>query len=56
MNRIFSNGPAGDFVLNPFTRLIAGSSQLRLATPFFTEAEPLRRAAKGATPYSLSSG
>lgn len=46
MNRIYSNGPTGDFVLNPFTRLMAGSSQLHLAAPFFTEADPLHQAAK----------
>ena len=46
MDRLFSNGPAKDFVINPFTRLIEGASQLCLAAPYFTEAEPLVEAAR----------
>jgi HKD family nuclease len=39
MRRIFSNGPAKDFVLNPLNRLITRASRVYLAAPFFTESE-----------------
>lgn len=45
MNRIFSNGGKTDFVINPFNRLIAHSSQVYLAAPFFTLADPVLEAA-----------
>lgn len=46
MARVFSNGPRRDYVINPFERLIAGASQLFLAAPYFTLAEPLLEAVK----------
>ena len=46
MNRIFSNGPNKDFVINPFTHLIAGSSRLYLAAPYFTQPDQLLEAAR----------
>jgi len=46
MSRIFSNGSRSDFVINPFERLIAGASQLSLAAPYFTLADPLLNAVK----------
>ena len=46
MTRIFSNGSRSDYVINPFDRLIAGSSQLFLAAPYFTLADPLLQAVK----------
>lgn len=46
MSRIFSNGPNKDYIINPFSRLAAGSSRLHLAAPYFTQAEPLLEAAK----------
>ncbi|MCY4304508.1 MAG: phospholipase D family protein [Aestuariivita sp.] len=50
MNKIFSNGPDNDFVINPFTRLIETSSHLRFATPYFTRSDLLLEAAgKGKT-------
>ena len=45
MSRIFSNGPHGDYIINPFNRLMHVASRLYLACPYFTHAEPLRRAA-----------
>lgn len=45
MTRIFSNGP-GSFVIAPFEKLIAGTSQLFLAAPYFTMAAPLLQAVK----------
>lgn len=46
MSRIFSNGPNKDFVINPFTHLIAGSSRLHLAAPYFTQPDQLLEAAR----------
>lgn len=46
MSRIFSNGPNKDYVINPFSHLIAGSSRLHLAAPYFTQADPLLEAAR----------
>jgi len=46
MNRIFSNGPNKDYIINPFSQLAAGSSRLHFAAPYFTQAEPLLEAAK----------
>ncbi|WP_298936869.1 phospholipase D family protein [uncultured Ruegeria sp.] len=46
MSRIFSNGPNKDFVINPFSQLIEGSSRMHLAAPYFTQAEPLLKAAQ----------
>jgi hypothetical protein len=37
VTKIFSNGPSGDFVVNPYTRLIDGASQIQLAAPYFTQ-------------------
>lgn len=45
MNRIYSNGPTGDFVINSFERLLASSTQLYLAAPYFTESDVVRDAA-----------
>ena len=45
MNRIFSNGGKSDFVINPFDRLIAHSSQVYLAAPYFTLPDPIVEAA-----------
>jgi phosphatidylserine/phosphatidylglycerophosphate/cardiolipin synthase-like enzyme len=41
MTRIFSNGPRKDYVINPFNKLAAGASQLFLAAPYFTHADPI---------------
>jgi phosphatidylserine/phosphatidylglycerophosphate/cardiolipin synthase-like enzyme len=46
MTRVFSNGPGGDYVTNPFERLLMATSVTRLAAPYFTVAEPLVRAAQ----------
>jgi hypothetical protein len=46
MNRIFSNGPSKDFVINPFKRLLGGASRVWLAAPYFTIADPIVDAAK----------
>jgi hypothetical protein len=46
MSIIYSNGSHSDYVINPFTKMIAGSSRLHLAAPYFTQAEPLLEAAK----------
>lgn len=46
MNRIFSNGPRKDYVINPFKKLIAGASRLHLAAPYFTHADAILDAVK----------
>jgi hypothetical protein len=56
VNRIYSNGPAKDFVINPFTQLIATSQRLYLAAPYFTEGETVREAAKGGRQVQLIVG
>ncbi len=47
MKRIFSNGPQGDYVVNPFDKLAASSSNLFLAAPYFNYADPILKAARG---------
>jgi hypothetical protein len=46
MRRLFSNGPAKDFVINPFTRLIATSQRLYIAAPYVTKTDELIQAAR----------
>lgn len=45
MRRIFSNGPAKDFVSNPFGALVAKSRSIHVAAPFVTQADALAEAA-----------
>jgi len=56
MSRVFSNGPSGDFVVNPFGRLAAMASRLYLAAPYFTAADHVREAAKGGKSIQLIVG
>ena len=56
MNRIYSNGPQKDFVINPFNRLVAESSRLHLAAPYFTLAEPVLNAVKSGKSVQLLVG
>jgi len=56
MSRIFSNGPRSDYVINPFSRMIAESSNLHLAAPYFTQAEPLLEAANNGKSVQLLIG
>ena len=56
MNRIFSNGGDGDFVVNPFNELAARSERLFLAAPYFTHAEPLLEAAEAGKSVQLLIG
>ena len=39
MNRIYSNGLSGDFVISLFKHLLKPSTQLYLAAPYFTKAD-----------------
>lgn len=45
MARIFSNGPR-NFVITPVEKLMAGASQVCIAAPYYTMAEPLLEAVK----------
>ena len=56
MSRIYSNGPSGDFVVNPFARLAGQASRIYLAAPYFTDADRVREAAKGAKSVQLIVG
>ncbi|MDJ0391638.1 phospholipase D family protein [Roseomonas sp. E05] len=56
MKRIFSNGPDKDFVINPFKRLMAKSSRLHLAAPFFSLADPVVEAARAGKRVELLVG
>lgn len=56
MKKLFSNGPSKDFVINPFRRLIHGSSRLYLAAPYFTSAELIRDAARAGKSVQLIVG
>lgn len=56
MSRVFSNGPSGDFVVNPFKRLATQASRLYLAAPYFTAADQVREAAKGGKAIQLIVG
>ena len=53
MKRIFSNGPQGDYVINPFDKLAASSSNLFLAAPYFNYADPILEAARGGKKIQL---
>ena len=56
MNRLYSNGPSKDFVINPFNRLVMNSSRLYLAAPYFTAADPVRDAVKAGKGVQLIVG
>ncbi len=56
MTRIFSNGPRKDYVINPFNRLVAASSRLHLAAPYFTHADPILEAVKSGKSVQLLVG
>jgi hypothetical protein len=55
-SRIFSNGPAKDFVIKPFTRLIAQASRIHIAAPYVTKTDELLQAAKLGKPVDLLVG
>jgi hypothetical protein len=54
--RIFSNGPTGDFVVNPYDRLIEEASQICLAAPYFTESKQIVRGAAAGKKFQLLVG
>lgn len=54
--RVFSNGPSKDFVVNPFTELLAESSRIYVASPFVTKTEELLEAAKNGKRVDLLVG
>jgi len=47
MNRVFSNGPLKDFVINPFKSMVHQSTRLWIAAPYVTMTHDLVEAAKG---------
>jgi hypothetical protein len=55
MTRIFSNGPTGDFVVNPYDRLIEKASQIYLAAPY-TECNQIVRGAAAGKKFQLLVG
>jgi phosphatidylserine/phosphatidylglycerophosphate/cardiolipin synthase-like enzyme len=56
MRRIFSNGPAKDFVSNPFSALVAKSRHIYVAAPFVTQTDMLAEAARGGKSVELLVG
>ena len=56
MRRIFSNGGNKDFVINPFRDLVAGSSRLYLAAPYFDFVDPILEANRRGKPVQLLVG
>lgn len=56
MRRIFSNGPAKDFVLNPVTGLIRKSRRFHIAAPFVTKTDFLAEAARAGKSIELLVG
>jgi hypothetical protein len=56
MTRIFSNGPRGDFVVNPYDRLIEKASQIYLAAPYYTESKQIVRGAAAGKKFQLLIG
>lgn len=46
MSRVYSNGPAKDFVANPFARYAAEATQISVASPFVTQIDGLVNAAR----------
>ena len=56
MVRIFTNGPRKDYVINPFNELADGASQIYLAAPYFTKAEPILDAVKKGSQVQLLIG
>lgn len=56
MNRVYSNGPSKDFVINPFNRLMSNSSRLHLAAPYFTMADLVLEAIKNGKAVQLVVG
>ena len=56
MNRVFSNGPSKDFVINPFTKLASGATQISIAAPYVTKTDELIRAARSGKRVDLLVG
>jgi hypothetical protein len=47
MNRVFSNGPSKDFVINPFQNMVRRSARLWIAAPYVTITQDLLEGALG---------
>lgn len=56
MRTVFSNGPNGDYVINPLAELMAESHQACLAAPYFTKADEIVSAASSGTSVQLLVG
>jgi hypothetical protein len=56
MGRVFSNGPLKDFVINPFTDSVSGSTQISVMSPFVTRVDDLIEAAKSGKRVDLLVG
>lgn len=56
MKQVFSNGPTRDFVVNPYTALVASSNRIDIAAPYVTRTEDLLAAAKKGTQVALLVG
>jgi hypothetical protein len=56
MNRVFSNGPSKDFVINPFQTMVYKSAHLWIAAPYVTETDELVEAASSGKSVYLLAG
>ena len=55
-NIVFPNGPAKDFVINPFTELTCETAQLYVAAPYVAETSQLLSAAQNGVSVKLLAG
>lgn len=56
MQRIFSNSPSGDFVLNPYRKLVSKSKTIWVAAPYVTVTDELLEAQKAGKEIKLIVG
>ena len=54
--KIFSNGPAGDFVINPYERLMDEADHICLAAPYYTESKQIVRGAAAGKRFQVLVG
>lgn len=56
VTRIFSNGPTGDFVINPYERLMEQANHICLAAPYYTESKQIVQGAAAGKKFQVLVG
>jgi phosphatidylserine/phosphatidylglycerophosphate/cardiolipin synthase-like enzyme len=56
MRKVYSNGPQRDYIVNPYSDIIASSANIYIATPYFTEADDIIKASNEGHKVSLLVG